>query len=83
MAIISVQVRELQVLYKTASKTKTINLKSQGEKQVQLSISYIGIKMGLSSSFQGVGKVFLKWQKVTILGFVRPVVQKQPKTTCK
>lgn len=36
---------------------------------MQLSISYIGIKMGLSS-FQGVGKVFLKWQKVTILGFV-------------
>lgn len=38
---------------------------------MQLSISYIGIKMGLSSSFQGVGKVFLKRQKVTILGFVR------------
>lgn len=47
------------------NKTKTINLKSQGKKQVQFSISYVGIKI-CSSLFQGVGKLFLKGQKVRI-----------------
>lgn len=79
-ARISVQVRELQVLYNILLLRQ--NLKSQGKKQVKLSIFYVGIKTSYLHYFRGLAKLFLKEQKVNILGFVHCAVQRQPKTTC-
>lgn len=56
-----------------ASVAKTINLKGHRKKQVQLSTSPVGIKIALTSFFQGGGKLFLKRRTVNILSFLYTV----------